>query len=110
MNDPLTSITQQLACDPRSPNYSTPPIPPSSSAHSEIDARVFRESSERLRALDLIRRKKRKIEESEVSNVVRSGFDSQYNDMFNRKLVEEAHRGRERRWGYHHNGRGGGIP
>lgn len=105
VHDPLTSINHQLASSsvksfprPRLP----PPPPPSSrisSQHPEINARLSRESSERERALALIRRKKRESMGSETPSTVHGGDQSsEYGDMYNRRDVQEAHRLRDRRW------------
>lgn len=59
---------------------------------------MSRESSERQRALDLIRRKKREMAGSETPSTVHGGMDGAYGDVFNRREVEEAHRHRDRRW------------
>lgn len=63
-----------------------------------MNARLTRESSERERALELIRRKKREMQGSETPSTVYGGLDGGYGDVFNRREVEEAHRGRDRRW------------
>jgi len=105
VHDPLTSINHQLASSsvksfpkPRLP----PPPPPSSrisSQHPEVNARLSRESSERERALALIRRKKRESMGSETPSTVHGGDQSsEYGDMYNRRDVQEAHRLRDRRW------------
>lgn len=68
---------------------------------NEVEARLNRESSERQRALELIRRKKRELEGSETpSTVYGDGMEKGggYADVFNRKEVEEAHKHREYRW------------
>ncbi|KAJ8519595.1 hypothetical protein ONZ45_g3488 [Pleurotus djamor] len=104
MHDPLTSISRQLASS-RQPSSSSstssryqlnrvvdPLKPP------EVNARLTRESSERARAQELIRRKKREMMGSETPSTVHGGG---YDDVFNKREVQEAHRGRERhtrRW------------
>ncbi|KAG5641564.1 hypothetical protein DXG03_004777 [Asterophora parasitica] len=104
IHDPLTSITKELASrsSPSSSSSSTfrRPRPPSETlrAPPEVHARLTRESTERERALDLIRRKKRELAGSETPSTVHGGVDEGYGDVFNRREVEEAHRGRERRW------------
>ncbi|RDB27181.1 hypothetical protein Hypma_004380 [Hypsizygus marmoreus] len=103
MHDPLTSITQQLSSRATASSSGAfrrprPPPPASAMAPPEVQARITRESSERERALDLIRRKKRELAGSETPSTVRGGGDDGYGDVFNRREVEEAHRGRERRW------------
>ncbi|KAG6334073.1 hypothetical protein ID866_5023 [Astraeus odoratus] len=123
MNDPLTAITQQLAArsstsnGPRRsppPNHHRsrykrpprdampPPPPPQPKPLDPTAERVSRESSERERALALIRRKKREMAGSETPSTVHGGMDSGYGDVFNRQEVEEAHaqrdRWRKRRW------------
>ncbi|KAJ7641031.1 hypothetical protein FB45DRAFT_988060 [Roridomyces roridus] len=106
-HDPLTSITHQLAVRARQgqgssssssstyrPRTSMPP--PSSSSSSrppEVQARLTRESSERERAQELIRRKQREMRRSETPSTVHGGYE----DVFNRREVEEAHRGRDGR-------------
>jgi hypothetical protein len=65
-----------------------------------MQARLSRESSERERALDLIRRKKREMEGNATPSTV-CDESGTYGDVFNRKEVEEAHRYRDRphrRW------------
>jgi len=102
VHDPLTSITHQLASrqgsTPSKPTYRPRPpiIPPSTSRPQEVQARLTRESSERERALELIRRKQREMRGSETPNTVHGGGGG-YGDVFNRREVEEAHRGREKR-------------
>ncbi|KAK0208235.1 hypothetical protein DFS33DRAFT_424794 [Desarmillaria ectypa] len=96
IHDPLTSITHQLASKSSSSSSSSSrqrPRPASISGQPpEVSARITRESSERERALALIRRKKRG---SETPSTVHGGIEeSEYGDMYNRKEVEEAHRGR----------------
>jgi hypothetical protein len=99
MNDPLTSITHQLASR-SAPTRRRPPPSRSlpSSAPPEVHARLSREVSERERALELIRRKKKEMEGSETPSTVHGGYEGGYGDVFNRKEVEDAHRGRDRRW------------
>ncbi|KAJ7032190.1 hypothetical protein C8F04DRAFT_959306 [Mycena alexandri] len=104
VHDPLTSITHQLASRQGS-NPSTkstyrprpPVIPPNTSRPPEVQARLSRESSERERAMELIRRKQREQRGSETPSTVHGG--SAYGDVFNRREVEEAHRGRDNRRG-----------
>ncbi|KAF8639376.1 hypothetical protein AX17_001532 [Amanita inopinata Kibby_2008] len=113
IHDPLTSINQKLSSLSASTSTSNDdrfkqPHPPSSSRHPapqnankppEVQARLTRESSERERALALIRRKKREMMGSETPSTVHGGLDDEgagYGDVFNRKEVEEAHRERER--------------
>ncbi|TFK38813.1 hypothetical protein BDQ12DRAFT_683403 [Crucibulum laeve] len=107
-HDPLTSITKQLSS--RSPSKSQPahkrhmpppPIPSSSGAQPEVQARLTRESSERQRALELINRRKREMAGSETPSTVHGGEEEGYGDQFNRGAVEEAKRSwdrRDRRW------------
>lgn len=115
MNDPLTAITHQLASRSSSSNYSPappswrhskhraapnshgtmrPPPPPSDAT----SVRLARESSERERALALIRRKQHEMRGSETPSTVHGGQDDGYRDVFNRREVEEAHSYRRRRW------------
>ncbi|OAX38482.1 hypothetical protein K503DRAFT_691461 [Rhizopogon vinicolor AM-OR11-026] len=112
MNDPLTAITHQLASrssssnsspapqrfkhrPPPGSNGSMKPPPPPSDATS---MRLARESSERERALALVRRKQREMRGSETPSTVHGGLDEGYGDVFNRREVEEAHSYRRRRW------------
>ncbi|KAF8917557.1 hypothetical protein CPB85DRAFT_170633 [Mucidula mucida] len=99
IHDPLTSITKQLASSSSSsspaPRRPRPAIT-NSSRPPEVNARLTRESSERERALALIRRKAREKAGSETPSTVHGGA-SEYGDMYNRRAVEEAHRGR-RHW------------
>ncbi|KAJ6518983.1 hypothetical protein C8R45DRAFT_1048106 [Mycena sanguinolenta] len=103
VHDPLTSITYQLASRHGSSPSSKPTYRPCSAAMSsthdpsqppEVQARLTRESSERERAMELIRRKQREMRGSETPSTVHGGG---YGDVFNRREVEEAHRGRDRR-------------
>ncbi|GLB36877.1 putative N-terminal domain of CBF1 interacting co-repressor CIR [Lyophyllum shimeji] len=103
MHDPLTSITKELASRSSSSSSSRSfrrPLPPPEAAHAppEVHSRLKRESSERERALELIRRKKREMAGSETPSTVHGGIDEGYGDVYNRREVEEAHRGRDRRW------------
>ncbi|KAG6890516.1 hypothetical protein C0995_007715 [Termitomyces sp. Mi166 len=103
IHDPLTSITKELASrssasSSSSSSYRRPRLPQASQAPPDVHARLTRESSERERALELIRRKKREMEGSITPSTVHGGVDPGYDDVFNRKEVEEAHRYRERRW------------
>ncbi|KAJ7088467.1 hypothetical protein B0H15DRAFT_841452 [Mycena belliarum] len=97
VHDPLTSITHQLAsrAAPSKPSYRPRPAapPPNSSRPPEVQARLTRETSERERALELIRRKQREMRGSETPSTVHGGG---YGDVYNRREVEEAHRGRDR--------------
>jgi hypothetical protein len=105
-HDPLTSIERQLASrssgttsKPR-PTYRRPPSSSNeiSDKPPEVQARLSRESSERERALELIRRKKREMEIIATPSTVHGEPSSGYGDVFNRREVEEAHRYRDRRW------------
>ncbi|KAI5885076.1 uncharacterized protein SCHCODRAFT_02645027 [Schizophyllum commune H4-8] len=95
-HDPLTSITKQLSShpSPSSSSASKRRSLPSSIQHADpvIGERLSRESSERLRALELIRRKKREMQGSETPSTVHGGYD----DMFNRDEVEAARKSRRR--------------
>ncbi|KAF7420970.1 hypothetical protein PC9H_011489 [Pleurotus ostreatus] len=101
MHDPLTSISRQLASHHASSAHATSsrsshrsrPTPSDASRPPEVNARLARESSERERALELIRRKKREMMGSETPSTVHGGG---YTDVFNRKEVEDAHRVRDR--------------
>ncbi|KAJ3515564.1 hypothetical protein NLJ89_g1671 [Agrocybe chaxingu] len=103
-HDPLTSITKQLASRP-SGSISSSSRPSrlsslSSTANKppEVQARLSRETSERERALELIRRKKREMEGNATPSTVCGDSASGYGDVFNRQEVEEAHRHRDKRW------------
>jgi len=63
----------------------------------EVRARISREMSERERALELIRRRKREMEGNATPSTVSGEPISGYGDMFNRREVEEAHKYRDRR-------------
>ncbi|KAK0233115.1 hypothetical protein IW262DRAFT_1290244 [Armillaria fumosa] len=96
IHDPLTSITHQLASKSSSSSSSSsrqrPRLASALGQPPEVSARITRELSERERALALIRRKKRG---SETPSTVHGGIaESEYGDMYNRREVEEAHRGR----------------
>ena len=77
-----------------------PPLPSKANRNndkpSEVQARLSRESSERGRALELIRRKKREMEGNVTPSTVFN--DSGYGDVYNKREVQEAHRFRDRRW------------
>ncbi|CCM05684.1 uncharacterized protein FIBRA_07915 [Fibroporia radiculosa] len=115
VNDPLTSINHQLAS--RSSNGSSvvrsrPALAAPSSSSSGAPpavARLHRESAERQRALELIKRKKRQMAGSETPSTVHGGLEEGYDDVFNRKELEEARRHRDRRWDKDHR-YGGGRP
>ncbi|KAI6047013.1 hypothetical protein EDC04DRAFT_2557331 [Pisolithus marmoratus] len=115
INDPLTAITQQLAARSSSSNDTRsalpnnrwrnnrfprkpdpPPPPPQPKQLDPASERLRRESSERERALALIRKKKREMEGSETPSTVHGGMDNGYGDVFNRREVEEAHAQRDR--------------
>ncbi|KAG7090154.1 hypothetical protein E1B28_011763 [Marasmius oreades] len=105
LHDPLTSITHQLASSSSmktrpSQSYQKPTPVMNGSHPPEVNARIARESTERERALALIRRRKREMEGSETPSTVHGGVhnSSGYGDMYNRRDVEEAHRTRDRRW------------
>lgn len=101
-HDPLTSITRELAVRPSTSSSSSsrprfrPPAPPSSDKPPEVQARLSRETSERERALELIRRKKRHMEGNATPSTVCDESSGGYGDVFNRREVEEAHRYRDR--------------
>ena len=100
----MTLITKQLAGRPSASRSSSSKAPyrpslPSKANHDkppEVQARLSRESTERERALELIRRKRREM----AGNVTPSTVfdDSGYGDVYNKREVEEAHRFRDRRW------------
>ncbi|KIJ58763.1 hypothetical protein HYDPIDRAFT_99381 [Hydnomerulius pinastri MD-312] len=118
LNDPLTAITHQLASrslPSNPPRPSLPPInarsrnhrpsrhndpprpaPPQPKPLDPTTARLSRESSERERALALIRRKQREMAGSETPSTVHGGMDGGYGDVFNKREVEEAHAHRDR--------------
>ncbi|KAI5830230.1 hypothetical protein K523DRAFT_337091 [Schizophyllum commune Tattone D] len=94
-HDPLTSITKQLSSHPSSSSSASRRRSlPSSVQHTDpvVGERLSRESSERQRALELIRRKKREMQGSETPSTVHGGYD----DMFNRDEVEAARKSRRR--------------
>lgn len=115
VHDPLTSINSQLAAQSgpsdtrngsgrprdRARMRAPPPgsAPPAVASRPELSERLTRESSERQRALELIRRKRRELQGSETPSTVYggSGMSGGYTDQFNRQDVEEAHRFRDRR-------------
>ncbi|KXN92796.1 hypothetical protein AN958_04723 [Leucoagaricus sp. SymC.cos] len=112
-HDPLTAIEQQLA--PRSQGTSSsssshtphrkskarssypPAFSSSSSGDPSVQARLQRESSERDRALALIQRKKKELEGNMTPSTTYGEDEGGYRDVYNRREVEDAHRGRERR-------------
>ncbi|KAJ3993882.1 hypothetical protein F5050DRAFT_1576772 [Lentinula boryana] len=103
IHDPLTSINHQLASTSTQssikPRFSRPRSPKFSSQAPEVSARLSRESTERERALALVRRKKKEMIVSDTPSTIRGGDESsEYGDMYNKRDVEEAHRLRDRRW------------
>ncbi|KAI0686251.1 hypothetical protein C8Q76DRAFT_762202 [Earliella scabrosa] len=114
VHDPLTSINSQLAPRPapstrssRAPlrgtqsgrTSSSNSLPNRRASSNPSAERETRESAERLRALELIRRKKRETEGSETPGTVHGGSGGGgygYEDVFNRREVEELHRARRR--------------
>ena len=104
-HDPLTDINQRLASTFKPPSSSTfrRPRPPSprelQGGNPEVSVRLSRESSERARALELIRRKKREMMMGSETPSTVYGGDDEYGDMYNRREVEDAHRGRDKRGG-----------
>ena len=106
VHDPLTSITKQLAARPSTSTSSSkapyrPAQPSKAKANHdkppEVQARLSRESTERERALELIRRKKREVEGNATPSAAIFN-DSGYGDVYNKREVEEAHKFRDRRW------------
>ena len=116
--DPLTSINHQLSSQKQPATSSSPaqhydrfkrPELPQraksasassadvSNAPPQVQARLARESSERERALALIRRKRREMMGSETPSTVHGGMEDGYEDIFNKKEVNEARKRRERR-------------
>ncbi|KAH9981894.1 hypothetical protein BJV74DRAFT_852984 [Russula compacta] len=115
--DPLASIPSHLKRPSRStlpppqqphphsrPPQSSQPPPPSSASR---EGRLARESVERARAQALLRRKQRERERAESATATPSTVHGGnggpgYVDVFNRREVEDAHRGRDswrqRRW------------
>ncbi|KAF8641777.1 hypothetical protein AX16_009803, partial [Volvariella volvacea WC 439] len=89
-HDPLTSITKQLSSrsSPPKPKYPSRslPAPPQSSAEQrpEVAARLARESSERQRALELIKRKKQEKAVAMTPSTTYGG-DDEYADQYNRR-------------------------
>ncbi|KAI0077542.1 hypothetical protein K474DRAFT_1083069 [Panus rudis PR-1116 ss-1] len=113
VHDPLISINSQLSSrtskdDPVDMRRSRAGVQRRPSSQSgaggstsqppAVAERVHRESSERQRALELIRRKKREMSGSETPSTVYGGREEGYGDLFNKREVEEAHRTRERAW------------
>ncbi|KAF9014772.1 hypothetical protein BDZ89DRAFT_1094661 [Hymenopellis radicata] len=94
IHDPLTSITKQLASS--SSSSSSSPVARRPRPAITNSSRPP-ESSERKRALALIRKKAREKQGSETPSTVHGGA-SEYGDMYNRRAVEEAHRGRRHHW------------
>ena len=106
--DPISSIPSHLKRPSRAmpppqshstPQQSLQPLPSSASR----EGRLARESVERARALALLRRKQREREHAESAtatpSTVHGGNDRPgYVDVFNRREVEDAHRGRDRSW------------
>ncbi|KAL4071158.1 hypothetical protein V8B97DRAFT_506316 [Scleroderma yunnanense] len=105
LHDPLTAITHQLAPPSssnntrvandrsrhkRPPRHTDQPPRPQPKRADPTSERLSRESSERERALALIRRKQREVAGSETPSTVHGGMDSGYGDVFNRSEVEEA--------------------
>ena len=103
VHDPLTSIIKQSAAHPPVSTSSSSKAPyrlplPSKANHDkppEVQARLSRESTERERALELIRRKQREMQGNATPSVFN---DSGYGNVYNKRDVEEAHRFRDRRW------------
>ncbi|KAF8163932.1 hypothetical protein K438DRAFT_273109 [Mycena galopus ATCC 62051] len=92
-----TSTSSSSTAYKPKPSYRRPPnanTNANANAPPEVQARLTRETSERERAMELIRRKQREMRGSETPSSVHGGG---YGDLFNRREVEEAHRGRERR-------------
>ncbi|KAJ7073736.1 hypothetical protein C8F01DRAFT_1205218 [Mycena amicta] len=81
----------------RSHSSSYRPRSATSSGPPEVQSRLARESSERERALALIRRKQRETRGSETPSTVHGGSGPGYSDVFNRREVDDAHRGRHPR-------------
>ncbi|KZV82368.1 hypothetical protein EXIGLDRAFT_713471 [Exidia glandulosa HHB12029] len=76
---------------------------PSSSARGRpsdpVQERLSREASERARAAELIRRRRREMEGSMTPSTVAGGVDEGYSERYNRKDTEDAQRRRrDRRW------------
>lgn len=106
--DPLTSIKSELSRSYPSASSSSFPPRRTQLPSNTSEARVHRESSERTRAMELIRRKKREREREALgianmtpSSVGGDDFDRNtgYGDVYNRKETEDAHRRRDRGWG-----------
>ena len=105
VSDPLTSITKSLAVRPSpsmsSLSYRTPlPSKANHGKSSEVEARLSREPTERERALELIRRKKREMEGNVTPSTVFN--DSGYGGVYNKREVQENHRFRDKRWDREH--------
>ncbi|KAF9042330.1 hypothetical protein BJ165DRAFT_264220 [Panaeolus papilionaceus] len=102
VHDPLTSITRQLASRSSGPSSShsssrrlPTSLPRAPDAPPQVHARLTREMSERERAQELIRRKRKEMEGNATPSTV---ADDGYRDVFNRREVDEAHRQREQRY------------
>lgn len=98
ISDPLTSIKRQLSKSyPSSQETSRFSTSYSSFSGTSSDARLRRESEERLRAKELIR-KRQKEKESKLSGVCMTpgtpggGHSLGYGDVYNPRETEEAHR------------------
>ncbi|KAI0050494.1 hypothetical protein FA95DRAFT_1570559 [Auriscalpium vulgare] len=93
--DPLAAIPAHVKQPPPKParpaavSQQAAPAPASG-----VEGRLARESSERERALALIRRKQREMAGSATPSTVRGGG---YGDVYNKEEVEDARR--EREWG-----------
>ena len=106
INHQLSSEKQLIASSSTAQNYDQfkRPEPPQSAKYasvknepSQVQARLSRESSERERALALIRKKRREMMGSEAPSTVHGGMEDGYGDIFNKKEVEEARIRRGRR-------------
>ncbi|KAH7102913.1 hypothetical protein BKA62DRAFT_616973 [Auriculariales sp. MPI-PUGE-AT-0066] len=109
-HDPLTDINSQLANHRRQVAATTqrtgmpPPlrhrtIASSSGANDAVRARLNRESNERARAEELIRRRRREMEGSMTPSTVHGGIDEGYSERFHARETDDAQkRRRERRW------------
>lgn len=112
-SDPLTSIKSELSRSYPSDSINHPSSFATRGTETPLnttEARLQRESSERARAMDLIRRKKREREREALGmgNMTPSSVgeddldrDAGYGDVYNRKATEDAHRRRhqDRGWG-----------
>ena len=98
-------ITKQLSTRPSASTSSSskapyrPALPSKTNRDKppEVQARLSRESTERERAMELMRRKRREMEGNATPSTVYNDSGG-YGDLYNKREVEQAHRFRDRRW------------